>query len=192
MRKLMLWMLFLLLCLPLAAAAESPAYQNESYGLSFTLPEGWSEISDERLVVFAGPEGGDTLLLIGLTGQTVDAGFAASFDASVAETLMREDPVFEDIVFAEVTSILFVSATDAGGRLYAFNACVFAGEGFPDGFALFYMQYFFTCESGELGSVSLIAPAIEDSNSILGWFDAMVGENVPQGVLEELNEQAGI
>ncbi len=189
MRKIILSALLLALCLPLGVSAEAPVYTNKGYGLSFTLPEGWTEIPSENETVFAAPDDTGALLVIWLNGDSVGDTYAERFDAASAERWTREGRLFEDIVFTELTPIMFAKATDAGGRLYAFYSCRFAGEGFPEGFALFHMQLFFTAEGGALGSVSLIAPATEESNPILEWFDGMVTENVPADILKELNAQ---
>ena len=168
---------------------EALAYRNGSYGLAFTLPEGWYEIPDEDRAVFSGPDGSDSMLLIGLTGQRVDDAFAVFFSAAIAEKWMRESRLFEDIAFTEFTPILFASAMGGNGRLYAMHMCRFAGEGFPDGYKLLYAQMFFTDENGMLGDMSMLTPATEDS--ALPLFDAVVMENIPQDVWTELNAQIG-
>ena len=187
MRKLILFMMLLLLCLPHAAAEESLIYANEGYGISFTLPEGWQDVSDENMTVFA--NSGDMLLLIGPTGHTVDARLASSLNATVAEEWVRNDRVFEDIVFTKFVPIMFSSAVDENGKLFAFHSCGFAGEGFPEDFLFLYMQYLFTDSTGELCGVSLLTPNNDASYEIFDWFDAMVMENIPENVLMALYEQ---
>ena len=188
MRKLVLIPLLFLLCLP-HAVAEPLVYANESYGLSFTLPDGWQDVSDENMTVFSGADG--MLLLIGSTGQTVDEGLAASFTAAVAEEWMRNDRIFEDIVFAKFVPIMFSSTMDDNGKLYAFHMCGFAGEDFPEEYMLLYLQCFLTDGNGELSSVSLITPNNDASSEMFDWFDAVVVENVPEEILEALYEQVG-
>lgn len=191
MRKLLLFVLLFLLCVPHVVAGESLVFQNEMFGLSFTLPDGWQDVSDESQAAFIDPENSDMLLLVRPTGHRADEHLSASFDAAVAEAWMRDDTLFKDmdIVFTTLASIMFASTMDENGRIYALHTCFFAGEGFPEDYLLLYLQCFLTGDNGELCSVSLIAPNNDVSNPILEWFDDMVMENIPQEVMEELYMQ---
>jgi hypothetical protein len=184
--------LFIVMIVTLALAscvsASAEEYQNESYGLCFTLPEGWSEIPDENQTVYEGPADSDSILLISLTDRKADDAFAASFDAAAAEQWMRESLLFSEFTFTGLTTLMFAGAMDGNGRLYAIHMCLFGAEEFPQGFSAFYAQLFFTDENGMLGDVSLFTPATQ-GNPFLSRFDAMTKENIPQDAYAEIAAQ---
>ena len=186
MRKLMLLVLLLLLCLPVAVAEEPLTYVNEDYGLSFELLEGWEDASADGATVFNGPADSFAMLAIGSTGIQVNDEFIASFDAATVETWMRESLVTEDFKITELSQYLFESTVIEDGRLYAYNLCAIAGEGFPEDFRMLHLQYFFTDVNGILGSVTLVIPAADASQPILDWFDIIVIENIPMEAWDAL------
>ncbi len=186
MRKAIVWML-LLLCLPGMALGEVITYQDDYNGLHFTLPEGWSELIDDSRIVYQGPQESGGLLLIEMKEHTASDMELMDLDAAMVEKWMREDSIFGDTVFKEITPILFSKATDADGKFYALNMCSFVAQDFPDGYSFLYMQMFFTASDGMIGTMSMVTPAIENDPNV-EWFDSAVMDIIPEDIMAILSE----
>jgi len=172
---------------------EELSYRNESYGLSFTLPDGWTPYLED-LVVFEGPEGSELTLRIELTQRRVDDALADSLNPALAEEWIRESDWFSDVTLTEFSTVLFASATDGKGRLYAIHLCRFTIEEtylFEGYLETLYAQMLFTDEeSGMLGELAIIGRATE-SNPYPDFliYDDIVLENIPRDVWTKLNAQ---
>ena len=173
---------------------EGVSYRNESYGLSFTLPAGWTTLPLEDQTFFEGPDGSNLWLQIELTERRADDALADSFDAALAEEWIRESEMYSDVTLTEYSTVLFASATDGSGRLYAIHLCrftideLFLFDGYLE--TLCAQMFFTDGESGMLGELTMTGRATE-SNPYPDFltYDDIILENIPQGVWTELNAQ---
>lgn len=183
MRKLLIALLLVTLCLPLAAHAEVLRYDNDLLKLHFDLPEGWTQAEMDGMDAFADPaESG--AILISATDTQVTPAMVEGFSIEIVKEWIEEQGGGS---FTNIEELLFAKTTDAAGNMYVLSSCGYMYDGTP----FIYSVYAFTATDGTLGAVIGIAINNEAGQVTLNWFDQMILDNIPADVMAELMEAIG-
>lgn len=183
MRKVLIFLLVMAVCLPLVAHAEILPFANEQLKLSFDLPEGWTQADADDMFVFLAPDESG-VIIVSPTDSQVTPDMIEGFSEEVVREWIEEQGVGG---FTNIQSLFFAKATDADGNLYVLTSCGCMVGDVP----YIYSLFFFTAIDGTLSAVMGISVNNEAGGVTLAWFDQMIVDNIPADVMEKLTNAIG-
>ncbi len=182
MRKLLIALLLMILCLSMAAGAEPLTFADEALRLHITLPEGWVQADTDNAVFAAPDESG--IIYVAPTDYPVTKEMVEGFSAEVIQAWVED---WGGGTLTDLQMLLFAKATDDDGNLYLIASCGVMAAGVPN----IYTVYAYTAADGTLSMVIGIS-ANNDAGAVCReCFDQMIVDNIPADVLQKLMDAIG-